>query len=497
MPVGQLRFIVPDPARLSERAVQQAFLSGLDPIPNACRAKLTGGELLVERDGYESTKLNVPWRIDGRGEPLMATATVVQRDRPYLLPLELARGKVNQVRNQLADWLTLGLTPSEKATQRLAEATRLFTRAAVAQHDVAEATAGSDAALVAACEAGDLLSQNYVDQALITRHRATAKLPVAFGASLGHREPNPAKSAAFASICNTAVVPLTWRDVVSLEEQYLWDAYLAQIAWCKEHNINVAAGPLIRLDDRGFPDWLSLWQSDIDGILAFTAEYVSHIVRKLRGQVALWHAASYAARHHTLGLKDEDKLRIIVRALETVRRHDPDAPLIVSFDQPWGEYLRRVPSGYAPIQVADHLVRSSLPIAALGLELEVGYTPEGTYHRDALELGKILDVWSSLGLPLYIYLTVPSGETPDAAARSKTHAAAGVMSGGWSPESQARWVRDFVPLLLAKPAVQGIAWLGSPDDEPHDLPHGGLFDALGKPKPALTALASLRKEHVL
>ena len=136
MPVGQLRFIVPDPARLSERAVQQAFLSGLDPIPNACRAKLTGGELLVERDGYESTKLNVPWRIDGRGEPLMATATVVQRDRPYLLPLELARGKVNQVRNQLADWLTLGLTPSDKATQRLAEATRLFTRAAVAQHDV-------------------------------------------------------------------------------------------------------------------------------------------------------------------------------------------------------------------------------------------------------------------------------------------------------------------------------------------------------------------------
>ena len=47
------------------------------------------------------------------------------------------------------------------------------------------------------------------------------------------------------------------------------------------------------------------------------------------------------------------------------------------------------------------------------------------------------------------------------------------------------------------PAVQGIAWLGSPDDEPHDLPHGGLFDANGKPKPALTALAALRKEHVL
>ena len=40
--------------------------------------------------------------------------------------------------------------------------------------------------------------------------------------------------------------------------------------------------------------------------------------------------------------------------------------LIVGFDQPWGEYLRRVPMGYSPLHVADHLVRSGLPIAALG-----------------------------------------------------------------------------------------------------------------------------------
>jgi hypothetical protein len=497
MPVGVLRFIVPEPARLSERAVQQAFLSGLDPIPGACKAKFSGSELIVERDGTDSTKLNLPWKIEGRGEPLLATATLVQRERPYLLPLELARGKINTVRNQLADWLPLGLTPSEAVTSRLAEATKLFTHAATSQDDVAAATAGAEQAIVAACDAADALSKCYVDQALITRHRATNKLPVAYGASLGHCEPQQAKTAGFNALCNTAVVPLTWRNVVANEEEYHWHTYEAQIAWCRERNINVAAGPLIRLDDRGFPDWLSLWQSDVDGILAFTAEYVSHIVRRLRGQVALWHAASYVSRSNSLGLKDEDKLRIIVRALETVRRHEPDAPIIVSFDQPYGEYLRHVPMGYAPLQVADHLVRSSLPIAALGLELEVGYLPEGTFHRDALELGRILDVWSTLGLPLYVYLTVPSGEGPDAAAFGKSHIAPGAVTGGWSAEAQARWVREFVPLMLSKPAVQGIAWLAPPDDEPHDLPHGGLFDAKGVGKPALQALAGLRKEHVL
>jgi hypothetical protein len=49
MPVGTLRFIVPQTDRISERAVQQAYLAGFDGIPTYCRARLAGGELLIER----------------------------------------------------------------------------------------------------------------------------------------------------------------------------------------------------------------------------------------------------------------------------------------------------------------------------------------------------------------------------------------------------------------------------------------------------------------
>lgn len=497
MPVGQLRFLVPEPERLTERAVQQIYLTGLDPIPSFCRARSVEGELIVEREGYESVKVNVPWRIDGRGEPLLTTATLGQRDRPYLLPLELARGKINQVRNQLAEWLPFGLVPSEELAKVLAEATRLFTQAATNQANPLEAARTAQTALTTACKAADLLSTCYVEQALAVRHRAAPKLPIAFGTSLGRRVPDAAATPVLSALCNTAVVPMVWRDVVTLEEEYRWDPYVGQVEWCRSMGINVAAGPLVRLDDRGLPDWLMLWQADVDGVLAFTAEYVTSIVRKFRGQVTMWHVAAYSHRNHSLGLRDEDKLRIIVRSLETARRHDPEAPLIVSFDQPWGEYLRRIPMGYSPLHVADHLVRSALPIAALGLELEVGYAPDGTYQRDALELGRIVDVWASLGLPLFIYLTVPGGDGTDAKATSRSRPVDGVYGARWNTEAQAAWIREFVPTLLARSAVQGIAWAPLRDDEPHDLAHGGLFDGRGQAKPAYQAMVGIRKEHLL
>lgn len=497
MPVGQLRFLVPEPTRLTERAVQQTYLTGLDPIPSFCRARIVNGELVVEREGFESVKVNVPWKIDGRGEVLMTTATLGQRDRPYLLPLELARGKINQVRNQLAEWLPFGLVPNDEMNAKLADATRQFTQAAVNQADPVAASQQSQVALSLACEASDALSACYVEQALAVRHRSAPKLPIAFGTSLGSRMPEGAAVPALSALCNTAVVQMVWRDVVTLEEEYRWDPYAGQIEWCRANGINVAAGPLVRLDDRGLPDWLMLWQADVDGVLAFTAEYVTSVVRKFRGAVTMWHVASYSHRTHSLGLRDEDKLRIIVRALETARRHDPDAPLIVSFDQPWGEYLRRVPMGYSPLHVADHLVRSALPLAALGLELEIGYQPDGTYHRDALELGRIIDLWASLGLPLFLFLTIPGGEGPDAKAQSRSKPVDGAFGERWTAEMQARWVKEFVPMLLARSAVQGIAWTPLRDDDPHDLPHGGLFDARGAAKPAYNSLLSIRKEHLL
>src|SRR5206468_3095056 len=93
----------------------------------------SGEELLVEREGNESVKVHIPWPIDGFGMPLIATGTLQQRERPYLLPVELARGKINQTRNQLADWQQVGLEVPDGVTAKLHEAVTLLTAAACGQ----------------------------------------------------------------------------------------------------------------------------------------------------------------------------------------------------------------------------------------------------------------------------------------------------------------------------------------------------------------------------
>ncbi|HLA85476.1 MAG TPA: hypothetical protein VJL29_11835, partial [Thermoguttaceae bacterium] len=60
-----------------------------------------------------------------------------------------------------------------------------------------------------------------------------------------------------------------------------------------------------------------------------------------------------------------------------------------------------------------------------------------------------------------------------------------------TPKTQHAWLARQLPLILAKPYVQGVLWSQLHDSIPHDFPHAGLFDFHRRPKPALPLLTSL------
>jgi hypothetical protein len=66
-------------------------------------------------------------------------------------------------------------------------------------------------------------------------------------------------------------------------------------------------------------------------------------------------------------------------------------------------------------------------------------------------------------------------------------------AGQWTPVAQQAWAARYLPLLLAKPFIQGIYWNQLRDTTAHDFPHGGLFDLNDKAKPVLRTLALLRQ----
>ena len=496
MPSGLMRLIVPPNGRLSPRLVERAYMAGPDQIPWHCHTRISDGELIVERSVADSGKLLIPWPVAGHGEVMLTTATLMERDRPYQLAVELARGKIHQVRNQIADWQSIGLVAPPKLETALHKALGHLSRAVTSQHDPAKAAEHAEKAIVGALDAADLLVSAYVDQALAARQRQSPRINALLGACLGPDAPEAPLDGQFLRTFNSAIVPLAWRQVEASEGRYQWDAFDREIEWCGQHNLAVCAGPLLRLDTLGLPDWLYLWEGDFNNVQSFASDYVEAVVSRYRGKVQVWHCASRVNVGEALSLSEEQKLRLAVRAIEIIRDIDPATPLVVRFDQPWAEYMSRSTPDLSPLHFADALVRAGLQLSGIGLEINMGYYPGGSLLRDRLEVSRLIDLWSCLGLPLQLMVTAPSGQNALPAPKGHPLPIADAFPGGWSPENQAAWIKHYFPLFFAKPAVHGVFWNQLRDDETCEFPYAGLVDTSGAIKTAFTALSGLRRKYL-
>jgi len=508
--MGTLRFRVFPPERITEEMVQQAYLSGIDRATWPVRVRVEGDELLLQRAVSDSANLHVPWRVEGHGPLTLSTASLIERAEPYLLPLELARGTLVQVRNQLSEWQVLGLAVPEAAHAGLAAAVERFSRAAVEQADAAASARDAEEALRGALDAADLLAAAYTDQSMagkrgresfsarescLADHKAGETVQdvrppfLSLGVDLGTTLLDDAAARHVLAVCNAAEVPPGWRGTESTEGTLRWTTTDAQVEWCRAHGLRVLLGPIVQLDPHALPDWLLLFDDDAESVIDCATGFVRETVRRYRGKVDAWVCAGRVNAAEALAMTENDRLRLVANAVETVRSLDPRTPALVSFAQPWAEYLRERRSDFPPLHFADTLVRAGADLGGLMLELNVGFHPGGTLPRHPIEFSRQLDAWSKLGLPLWLSVSAPSATGDDPLARRK----ASLPQGGWSPETQRRWAARFIPLALAKPAVRGVVWNQLRDGVPHDFPHGGLFDAHGRAKPTLRTLAAIRQ----
>jgi hypothetical protein len=493
--MGLMRLIVQDRDRIPPGGLEHVHICGQDDIPWFGRAYFSGNQLVIERNEDESGRVFVPWRIGESGPVLINTSTLVERDRPYLLEVELARGMLNNLRNQLAHWESLGLVATRSLSDGIRESTSDFARAATTQNDLETAADWANRSLATTQNTMNHLTEEYVRQAMAMRRAQARQVSTWFGVNLGGQPPKANVARHVANTFNMVALPLTWRTIEAVEGRRDWKEADAQVEWSHSAGLRIVAGPLLELDDRGVPDWTYLWEGDTASLLRFMLDHVRAVVERYRGKVHLWQVASRMTHGHALGLDEEARLQVAAKAINLVRQLDPTTPIIVSFDQPWAEYLAHEQLDLAPLHFADALVRADLGLSGIGLEINLGYQPGGSVHRGPLAISRLVDTWSLLELPLLVSLTAPSSAAEDSNANPKVN----VISANGSdvtPESQSDWINGHVPLLLAKNAVQIVLWNQLSDALPHHYPHSGLFDAAEKPKPALDALQKIRKQYL-
>lgn len=496
--MGVIRFLTPQPERVSAEAVARAFVAGWDCVPTPSRKTWEEGNLLrVERSITDSGNLYIPWRVAGHGELLLRTASLMERPRPYHLPVELARGTLNRLRTRADLWRMGGLQLSDALTDQLRAAVAAFERAATSQHDVPAAAEAAEETLRLSLDGMLLLTAEYARQVLAFRHETGSSLETLLGGNLGpevmHANAEPMFGAAF----NTATVPLAWNRAQPADQVWEWGVSDKQMQFCVRHGLKVLGGPLLQLDRRLLPDWAGSPTADFERLVQAVRQFITRAVERYRGRVHLWHCVGAINRTGDWPLTDEQKMRLAIAAIDATRRVDPRTPVIISFDQPWGEYMTEESTDWPPYYFADTLVRAELGIAGLGLELNLGYWPGGSLPRDPLEISDLIDQWSMLGLPLIVMLTLPSSAAADPAARPGTgQPVTPFLAEELTPQTHKLLVERLLPMLLAKQCVQALVWNQVFDAGPQKFPHAGLFNAEGMPKPALSSLLALRREHL-
>jgi hypothetical protein len=496
--MGTMTFQLPaglprDAARELERA---CMAGGPDNMPWPTQLHFRAGQMTVNRAVDDSGYLVAPWDVDGAGRLMGSSATLMERPAPYNLVVELARGKVNQVRCQAADWEAGGLQLSAELQQQIHDISLGFGQA-VCGPAPDEISKRAQAVLAGGYQASGKLVEAYVDLLFQLRHQRQPRLDTSLGCPMGPSAVGtPAMGAAFARTFNQAIIPLSWHTVEAEEATYRWEQTDAALNWAVSRGLDVTAGPLLDFSSSQLPAWLWLWERDLPSMATFMCRFVEAAVRRYRTRIRRWQLSSASNWASVLGLGEDDLLGLTYRLGEAARAVDPALELVVGVAQPWGEYMALSDRTYSPFIFAENLIRYGLNLAALDVEVVMGVAGRGTYCRDTLELSRLLDLYALLGVPLRVTLGYPSDARDDPDADPEMRVAAGSWDGGFTPAGQAGWVTAFARLAMCKPFVQGVRWVHFSDADPHAFPHCGLIDREGNPKPALETLGQMREKHL-
>ncbi len=474
---------------------QNAYITGLDGRVFPSRVEIEDNTISCRRSASDSGKFNIAWPVPGFGRPVISTSSLREQETAYVLAIELARGKICQVRNQAATWDQLGMQIPETFHPAHKAAHLLFAKSVALKNDLVAASDLATQAIAKSCEAAELLTKSYTDQRLAIRMRRSSQLPISLGCNLAHAQPDASWEALLPGTFNAAVIPIEWRFIEREEGNYNWSCLDAQVEWCQQHKLVMRGGPLLDLSPHGLPKWLEQWSHDFFNLQSFLCDFVETAVSRFHGKIRLWEVSSRVNTGGALNLTEENRLTLVARTLEVARRVDEESQFLIRIEQPWGTYQTRGQHRLSPVQFIDALLRCGVGLAGVNLEIAVGYTDRGSASRDSLDFSRMLDVWSSLEIPLHITLAFPSSSAPDPQASGNIGIEATGWKSPWSEEAQAEWIDTYLPLLIAKQSVNGIYWTHLTDAAPHDFPNAGLIDAAGRPKKALQTLAEHSKSH--
>lgn len=130
----------------AERAnLAGAYLVGTDDVPLAAEISFKNGVIVCEKRAAVPAGIALLWEVPGVGRILLETVRVIEREQPYILQIELARGRLMRINHKLEDWGLLDHVGIEEIAARIEEGRETLIRALQADTPAAAAALGDEA----------------------------------------------------------------------------------------------------------------------------------------------------------------------------------------------------------------------------------------------------------------------------------------------------------------------------------------------------------------
>ncbi|MBI4580130.1 MAG: endo-1,4-beta-xylanase [Planctomycetes bacterium] len=483
-------------ASTREITLAGAYVVGSDGVPLRADVELKEAHLICQKRAEGPAGLAILWPVPGCGYLLLETSRLLERDKPYNLPLELVRGRLMRINQKREDWGLFDFGGFQPVAAEIDRARDLFV-AAIKEDDAASQFRIAEKALQLAVVAGERLSHFHADIFLTRRKQSHAFSRRTIGCTVDPTSTSDAYRQHLKDGFDFAHLPIPWRLLEPKQQEYNWRLFDSWVEWLTRNRVPVHAGPLVAFNEAQLPDWLAMYETDFETVRNMIFDHVRRVVERYGSYVLQWEVISGVHLDNMFNFTFEQLMEVTRVSTALVKQLAPRAHAIINLTAPWGEYYARNQRTIPPLLYADMALQSGVTFDAFGLQFNFGPAADGMYVRDMFQISSALDLFAKLGKPLHITgVQVPSDTT---VARTDTGGDGPTLAGGtwhqpWNEDIQAEWLRRFVEIALSKPFVETVSWQSLADHSRQEVPHGGLLRADLAPKAAYRQLLTLRSE---
>ena len=465
-----------------------AYLFGTDGI-SIRRARIAFSDSYVEcvRPNLETAGVALLWPVKGFGKILLPTTCLPERDRPYILNVEIARAKLMQITNRREDWSFFDSLEGLELVSK--ESQELFIKAIQSIGDAATASQLADASLRKAMVYSEKLA---VRQGKSLFDKSCRNHGLGRGC-LGCRiDPNlllqPRYQEKLLESFASVTLPIDWARIETRQGHYDFSLIDSCMAALGRRKVVISAGPLLCFTEDHLPDWLLRSGAGFEKIRELAYQFVSKVVARYAASVHRWYVISGLNAFNQFNFNFEQILEMTRAANMAVRAAGSRAVRIVEVSSPWGEYYATTPNSIPPFVYMDMVVQSGTSFEAFGLQMRFGKDETGMHLRDMMQISSILDCFAPIAKPLYI----TDVEIPSENGKGRFDVdAAGVWHRRWDQTRQSQWLERFYKIALSKPYVEAVNHGSLADGDGGRIAHSGLLTEELEAKESFKALKRL------